>query len=136
MSGRSGFFVSFESPEAALACAVAIQRKLAEHRQTAGFAPQVRIGVHAAAASQVGKSLAGKGVHEAARISGQANGGEIIASVETAAGTAYTVSQPRTLTLKGISEPVDTVLDPCDCDLKVESVCAPMSNFIGLPPRT
>ena len=105
-----GFFVSFESPEAALACAVAIQRKLAEHRQTAGFAPQVRIGVHAAAASRVGATLAGKGVHEAARISAQAEGGEIIASVETTAGTAYSVSQPRTLTLKGISEPVDTVL--------------------------
>jgi class 3 adenylate cyclase len=105
-----GFFVSFESPEAALACAVAIQRKLAEHRQTAGFAPQVRIGVHAAAASQVGKTLAGKGVHEAARISAQANGGEIIASVETTAGTAYSVSSPRSLALKGISEPVDTVL--------------------------
>ncbi|HLW17790.1 MAG TPA: adenylate/guanylate cyclase domain-containing protein [Actinomycetota bacterium] len=105
-----GFFVSFESPEAALACAVAIQRKLSEHRLTSGFAPQVRIGVHAAAASQVGKTLAGKGVHEAARISAQAEGGEIIASVETTAGTAYTVSSPRTLTLKGITEPVDTVL--------------------------
>ncbi|HEV2686186.1 MAG TPA: adenylate/guanylate cyclase domain-containing protein, partial [Actinomycetota bacterium] len=105
-----GFFVSFESPEAALACAVAIQRKLTEHRQTSGFAPQVRIGLHASSASVVGKNLAGKGVHEAARISAQANGGEIIASVETTAGTAYTVTQPRTLTLKGITEPVDTVL--------------------------
>ncbi len=53
-----GFFVSFESPDAALACAVAIQRKLTEHRQTAGFAPQIRIGVHASSASVVGKSLA------------------------------------------------------------------------------
>src|SRR4029078_12492297 len=33
-----GFFVGFDSPEAALACAVAIQRRLAEHRQSAGFA--------------------------------------------------------------------------------------------------
>jgi class 3 adenylate cyclase len=104
-----GFFVSFESPEAALACAVAIQRKLAEHRQTAGFAPQVRIGVHASSATQIGKSLAGKGVHEAARIASLANGGEILASVETAAGSSYGVSSPRTLTLKGISEPMDVV---------------------------
>ena len=105
-----GFFVSFESPEAALACAVAIQRKLSEHRQTAGFAPQVRIGVHASSGTQVGKSIAGKGVHEAARIAAQANGSEILVSVETATGSSYTTSQPRTLTLKGISEPVDAVL--------------------------
>jgi class 3 adenylate cyclase len=105
-----GFFVSFESPDAALACAVAIQRKLVEHRQTAGFAPQVRIGLHASSATQVGKTLAGKGVHEAARIAAQANGSEILASVDTVAGSTYTVSPPRTLTLKGISEPVDAVL--------------------------
>ena len=89
-----GFFVSFESPDAALACAVA---------------PQIRIGVHASSASVVGKSLAGKGVHEAARIAAQANGGEILASVETVTGTAYTGSSPKTLTLKGISEPMDVV---------------------------
>jgi len=105
-----GFFVSFESPEAALACAVAIQRRLSEHRQTAGFAPEVRIGVHASSAQQIGKSLAGKGVHEAARIASKANGGEILASVETAAGSAYSTSSPRTLELKGISEPMDVVL--------------------------
>src|SRR5438067_159218 len=105
-----GFFVSFESPEAALACAVAIQRRLSEHRQTAGFAPEVRIGVHASSASVVGKSLAGKGVHEAARIAAQANGGEILASTETVAGTAYTGSSPKTLMLKGFSESMDVVL--------------------------
>jgi class 3 adenylate cyclase len=104
-----GFFVSFESPDAALACAVAIQRKLAEHRQTAGFAPQVRIGVHASAGTQVGKSIAGKGVHEAARIAAQANGSQILASVETATGSVFGSSNQRSLTLKGISEPVDVV---------------------------
>jgi len=105
-----GFFVAFPGASEALACAVAIQRKLTEHRQTAGFAPQVRIGLHASSASVVGKSLAGKGVHEAARIAAQANGGEILASVETVTGTAYTGSSPKTLTLKGISEPMDVVL--------------------------
>jgi ferredoxin len=46
-----GFFVAFESPDDALACAAAIQRGLAEHRTNAGFAPQVRIGVHASDAT-------------------------------------------------------------------------------------
>ncbi len=42
-----GFFVGFDSPDDAIACAIAIQRTLAEHRRAHGFAPQVRIGVHA-----------------------------------------------------------------------------------------
>jgi len=104
-----GFFVGFDSPEAALACAVAIQRKLAEHRQTQGFAPQVRIGVHASPATQVGKNFAGKGVHEAARIAALAGAGEIFASSDTAAGTPFRVSDPREVELKGISEPVPIV---------------------------
>jgi class 3 adenylate cyclase len=104
-----GFFVAFESPDEALACAVAIQRKLAEHRQTAGFAPPVRIGLHAAGATQVGRNFSGKGVHEASRIAGLAEGGEIIASRETATGGRFPISEPRTVELRGSSEPVEVV---------------------------
>src|SRR5262249_23556124 len=84
-----GFFVGFDSPEAALACAVAIQRRLAEHRQTSGFAPQVRIGVHASEATQVAQNFRGKGVHEAARIAALAGGGEDYPSPVTAAGSRH-----------------------------------------------
>jgi len=104
-----GFFVGFDTPEAALACAVAIQRRLAEHRQAHGFAPQVRIGVHASQATQVAQNFRGKGVHEAARIAGLAEGGEILASKETAAGSRYQASGPRTVTLKGFADPVEIV---------------------------
>ena len=83
-----GFFVGFDSPEAALACAVAIQRRLAEHRQANGFAPQVRIGLHASEATQVAQNFRGKGVHEAARIAALAGAGEILASRVTADGRA------------------------------------------------
>ena len=103
-----GFFVGFESPDEALACAVAIQRTLAEHRQTHGFAPQVRIGVHASDANQVGRDFHGKGVHEAARIASLAQGGEIITSRQSVTAN-FQVSDPRTVTLKGISEPVEVV---------------------------
>jgi class 3 adenylate cyclase len=103
-----GFFVGFDSPEAALNCAIAIQRTLAEHRQKHGFAPQVRIGVHASDATQVGRNFTGKGVHEAARIAALAAGGEILASTQTA-GANFPVSEPRTVNLKGISEPMDIV---------------------------
>jgi class 3 adenylate cyclase len=103
-----GFFVGFDSPEQAVAAAVAIQRRLADHRQKAGFAPPVRIGLHAADANQVGDNFRGRGVHEAARIAGLAKGGEILASVATA-GDAYPTSAPRSELLKGFSEPVDVV---------------------------
>jgi class 3 adenylate cyclase len=104
-----GFFVAFESPDEALACAVAIQRRLTEHRQTHGFAPEVRIGVHAAGATQVGSNFTGKGVHEASRIAGLAEGGEIVASKSTAAGSRFTLSEPRPVEIRGIAEPVEVV---------------------------
>ena len=105
-----GFFVGFDSPDAALTCAVAIQRRLADHRKQHGFAPQVRIGVHASEAAQVEKDFRGKGVHEAARIAALAEGGEIVASKATVGPDAqYPVTEPRTVTLKGISEPVEVV---------------------------
>jgi class 3 adenylate cyclase len=104
-----GFFVGFDSPDEALACAVAIQRRLAEHRRTAGFAPEVRIGVHAAGATQVGRNFSGKGVHEASRIAALAEGGEIISSKNTAAGSRFAISEPRQVILRGTSEPVDVV---------------------------
>jgi class 3 adenylate cyclase len=104
-----GFFVSFDSPDEALACAVAIERRLAEQRQSQGFAPQVRIGVHATGATQVGRNFTGRGVHEAARIGALADGGEILASRSTAAGSRFPVSETRTVTLRGVSEPVEIV---------------------------
>ena len=104
-----GFFVGFDSPEAALACAVAIQRGLAEHRQQHGFAPQVRIGLHASDATQVGTNFRGKGVHEAARIAAGAKGGEVLASAQTVAGTRFPSSNARSMELKGITEPVTVV---------------------------
>jgi len=106
-----GFFVGFDSPEAALACAVAIQRRLAEHRQTQGFAPGVRIGIHRAEATRKGSDYAGKGVNLASRIAAVATGGEIVASAETlkAVGSSVAHSGARTVEMKGISAPVEVV---------------------------
>jgi class 3 adenylate cyclase len=104
-----GFFVGFDSPDDALACAVAIQRRLADHRRSAGFAPKVRIGVHASGATQVGKNFSGKGVHEAARIAALADGDQIVASMTTAADGRFPVSDAREIVLRGTSEPVEIV---------------------------
>jgi class 3 adenylate cyclase len=99
-----GFFVGFDSPDDALACAVAIQRRLDEHRRLNGFAPKVRIGVHASGATQVGRNFSGKGVHEAARIAALADGGQILSSRDTAAGGRFPTSNPQEVTLRGTSE--------------------------------
>jgi class 3 adenylate cyclase len=104
-----GFFVSFEDADHALGCAVEIQRTLTEHRRGHGFSPSVRIGLHTCAAIRRGSGYQGKGVHTAARIGAQAQGGEIIASAETLAGvdTGLPIAEGRTVKLKGIAAPVE-----------------------------
>jgi class 3 adenylate cyclase len=106
-----GFFVAFDSPEAAISCAVGIQRTLAEHRRVHGFAPHVREGVHVTPASRSARAYRGKGVHEAARIAATAQAGEILASRTSVEATPhrFPVSQPRSVQLRGISQPVEVV---------------------------
>lgn len=101
-----GFFVAFESPDRALRCAIAVQRALAEHRRAHGFAPQVRIGVHAGAATRRGQDFGGGEVHTAARIAAEARGGEILASLTSIPAEGFQGSEPRTLRLKGVAAPV------------------------------
>jgi class 3 adenylate cyclase len=106
-----GFFASFGDAGAALDCAIAIQRRLAEHRRRHGFAPQVRIGVHAAEATAVADDYAGLGVHEAARVGALAEGGEILATTSTvvAAAMHVTAGEEREVSLKGLPHPVRVV---------------------------
>jgi class 3 adenylate cyclase len=111
VSTGDGFFVAFDSSRAAVESAVAVQRALAEHRRTHGFAPSVRIGAHATEASQRGTEYSGMGVHVAARIAALAEGGQVLVSAETAAeaNTAYRISDPRSVALKGVSGELDVV---------------------------
>lgn len=105
-----GFFVAFPKAAEAIGCAVAIQRRLADHRRSQGFAPDVRIGLHSTEATARGRDYGGKGVHVAARIGAAAEAGEILASHETMAEPlSFSASEPRPVRLKGISEPVQVV---------------------------
>jgi class 3 adenylate cyclase len=104
-----GFFVAFPEPATALACGVAIQRALAEHRRHHGFAPSLRIGVHTAEAIPVGRGYRGKGVHAAARVGALAEANEIVASRATAEAGRVGFTNPRFVALKGLSEPVEIV---------------------------
>jgi len=106
-----GFFIAFGSVQEAVACAVDIQRTLAEHRRTHGFAPQVRIGLHATSALRRGKGFSGKGVHLAARLVAQAGPDDILVSQASLRGASLRVptSEPKTLNLQGLADPVVAV---------------------------
>ena len=101
-----GFFAAFDSSLDAIECAVDIQKHLAEHGKTSGFAPQVRIGLHTADAARKGGDYEGKGVHAAARIGALAQGGEVLVSEDVAAGSRFPISELRAVRLKGIDKPV------------------------------
>jgi len=105
-----GFFVAFDHASEALACAVDIQRRLAGHRREHGFAPLVRIGLHAAEATRRGRDYSGRGVHVAARVGAAAGREEILATAPVTAASdsvLYPVSEPRLLTLKGVRDPIE-----------------------------
>jgi class 3 adenylate cyclase len=103
-----GFFVAFPDSKSAIDCAVSIQRDLADHRRRHGFAPRVRIGVHATSASRAGGRYRGRGVHEASRIAALAGPDEIVASRATVP-PSFRISAAREETVKGISQPLELV---------------------------
>jgi class 3 adenylate cyclase len=106
-----GFFLAFPDADGAIAAAVQMQRRLAAHRQDAGFAPQVRIGIHLAEANRVGLDYAGAGVNQASRIGDAAGADEILVSAATLAASRRPVGEAerRTVELKGITAPVEVV---------------------------
>ena len=107
-----GFFEVFDESTGAIECAVEIQRKLAAHRREHGFAPWVRIGIHHAETSRRGDDFTGAGVHTAARIGALGAREEIVVSsavLENLGDTSWPTSEPRTVELKGVPDPVDVV---------------------------
>jgi class 3 adenylate cyclase len=103
-STGDGFFVAFEAARPAVDCAVAIQRALREKRATDGFALSIRIGLHRAEATRRGSDYSGMGVHVAARVAALAEGGEILATVDTIAEAGgVPASEPRSATVKGVA---------------------------------
>ena len=103
-----GFFVAFVHVASAIRCAVAIQRALAEHRRSHGFAPTVKIGIHVDDVTRSGPRYQGKGVHAAARIGSAASPGEILVSSESLHGLVlpYAAGDTRLISARGLSVPV------------------------------
>ena len=126
--GGDGFFVAFGNADDGIGCAAAIQRALARHRADHGFAPSVRIGLHAGEATARDGDYFGSAVTRAARISAAAGAGEVLASADLVAGCR----QRRCLCR--VSAPSSSRASPSPCR---PSSCA-WSDEIGderRPPR-
>ncbi len=104
-----GYLVTFAEASAAVTCAIEIQRALDRHRTDYGFAPSVRIGIHAADISDLDGSPAGVEVHRAARIGALAGADEILISRHVAGllDASISVADWRSEEIKGFDQPVD-----------------------------
>jgi class 3 adenylate cyclase len=105
-----GFFAAFATAVDGVESAVDIQRRLARHRREHGFAPWVRIGLHTATATRRGSNYSGRGVHVASRVGAAADREEILVAtsvIEAAETIPYPLSDARSLTLKGVQQPVE-----------------------------
>ncbi len=106
-STGDGFFAAFESARDAIDTAIAIQRTLRNHRRDSGYPARVRIGIHAGEATERGGDYTGLAVHVAARVAALAQADEIVASAAVlAAAEGTTTVAARTVTIKGVREPV------------------------------
>lgn len=105
-SQGDGFMVAFADPVAAVGCAVALQRALERDAKRGRHnSIRVRIGIHMGKSVLRGDDVFGRNVAMAARVAGQADGGEILVSepVRTAVGDQQSFDEGRDTELKGFS---------------------------------
>jgi len=99
--------LAFQSARKALQCAIATQQAFAERAKSSDVPIRVRMGLHTGEMIKEGDDFFGKHVNLAARIAGQATGGEILASsllkelTETSGDIEF--SDGREVELKGLS---------------------------------
>jgi class 3 adenylate cyclase len=108
-----GFMASFSSATQALECAISMQRAFADYNagvEAQGLAPlHVRIGLNAGEPIAEAEDLFGTAVNMAARIAGQAEGGQIlVANVvrELAAGKGFLFADRGEVVIRGFEDPV------------------------------
>jgi SARP family transcriptional regulator, regulator of embCAB operon len=102
-----GVFAAFSNTGDAARCAVTLQQRLAAHRVKHGFAPSLRIGVHADSAVPTRGKFTGRGVHLAARVAAVAGPGEIVLTSSTATAANVTLHRRQEVLLKGLAEAVE-----------------------------
>ncbi|MBD0322724.1 MAG: adenylate/guanylate cyclase domain-containing protein [Aldersonia sp.] len=79
-SQGDGFMVAFAQPEQAVRASAQIQRAFAKGGRGQRSSVRVRIGIHMGRSVRRGDDLFGRNVAMAARVAGQADGGEILVS--------------------------------------------------------
>ncbi|MGH9275336.1 MAG: adenylate/guanylate cyclase domain-containing protein, partial [Acidimicrobiales bacterium] len=72
-----GFLVRFATPDAAVGCAVGVQRQMGDARTGGSFVPELRVGIHAGEAMADDDDLVGRVINLAARVTEAAEPGEI-----------------------------------------------------------
>ena len=73
-----GMLARFGAPPDAVLCAVDIQAELGQARDSSGFVPEVRIGIHAGDAVEDEGDLIGRVINLASRVTDEATPGEIL----------------------------------------------------------
>ncbi len=73
-----GFLVRFDTPDAAVACAIRVHRQMRDARTGGAFVPELRVGIHAGEAVADDNDLVGRVINLAARVTEAAEPGEIL----------------------------------------------------------
>ena len=117
-----GFMIAFTDPAQAIRCGLRIQHALSDHPERWNQI-QIRIGIHQGTSVRRGDDLFGLNVAMAARVAGQAHGGEILVSESVRDATIHiddiSLGPPRALQLKGITgtHPLYPVQKPTESSL-------------------
>ncbi|MFI5510637.1 adenylate/guanylate cyclase domain-containing protein [Mycobacterium sp. NPDC051804] len=102
-SQGDGFMVAFAQPDQAVRCSLDIQRSLRRESENI----RVRIGIHVGKSVRRGEDFFGRNVAMAARVAGEADGGEVLVSKEVrdalANADGYEFDGGRDASLKGFS---------------------------------
>ena len=103
----ASYILAFQSGRAGINCAISIQRSLAERNDSTAEPIHVRIGLHTGEVIKEGDDFFGKHVILAARIAGQASGGEVLVSSLlrelTASGGDIEFGELKSVELKGLT---------------------------------
>ena len=73
-----GFLVRFDTPDAAVSCAITLHRHMHDTRTGGAFVPELRVGIHAGEAVADDNDLVGRVINLAARVTDAADPGEIL----------------------------------------------------------
>ena len=103
-----GSMLAFSSARRAVACAQTIQQEISRAFSDGPLPIRVRVGVHTGDALNEADGFFGKTIHFAARVAGQALGGEVLVSSvvhDLVSGSGIDFKESREVELKGLEGP-------------------------------